>query len=192
MATLNREVACLYLLVGDRPGFDRQCKAMLGRLTADGPPRAAGECAWACAAAPGCAVHPDRLIGLARLAMRDNAPNGPWWHTALACTLLRAGRFDEALRSLDDADRLDPNWNAGPLNDLVRAVVRLRQGRPDEARPLLDAALRRAGRPRGGSPEPGRLLAAAPLQDGLTFEVLRREAEALLLDLAFPADPFQR
>jgi WD40 repeat protein len=191
-ATLNRNIACLYLLVGDRPGFDRHCEALISRLTADGPPHPAGEVAWFCSFAPEGGVDPDRLIGLARLAISNNPPGEPWWRNVLACALLRAGRYGEALDSLDDADRLGPTWHARQLNDLVRAIIRFRQGRPAEARPLLDSALNRAGRPRGGQPEPGRILRGAPLHDALTFEVLRREAELLLLDATFPADSFAR
>ena len=56
----------------------------------------------------------------------SSAPN-VYHDLALIC--LRAGRFEAALRALDDLDRLLPGWPGRTLNDPVRAIVCYRLGR---------------------------------------------------------------
>jgi hypothetical protein len=109
----------------------------------------------------------------------------------LAMAHLRAGRPEEALRRIEAADRTpSARYPARPLIDLVAAIAHHRLGHAAEARRLYDESLgwfrAQEGEPLGWWPN---IYAA----DALTYEALRREAEALIVyDPAFPADPFAR
>jgi tetratricopeptide (TPR) repeat protein len=186
-ALIVRYLASLYLLTGDRPGFARYCEGLLERSDTGPPTDVALNLAWACAHGDGV-VDTARVIRLVERAVARQ-PELPWYHNALACALLRAGRYEDALRSLDDADRLKQDWSATPLNDLVRAIVQGRLGRTAAARASYGRAVSRAGH-KDGKVWYGVRLPGAPLCEPLTFEVLRREAEGLILDAIWPADPF--
>jgi tetratricopeptide (TPR) repeat protein len=184
-ATLRHDLAALALLTGDRAAHDRE----LGSMRARSAP--AGVVAWTSVLAPN-GFDPARAVALADRAIRDGSTSDAWRYVARAAALMRAARHEEALAALDSADRLGPKSPSRALNDLIRAHVRIRQGQAGAARQLLASALLQAGRPPDGPARAGRILQGAPIQDVLTFEVLRREVEALLPDAGFPADPFAR
>jgi hypothetical protein len=104
---------------------------------------------------------------------------------------LRAGRPENALERIAEADRTPAAQQAArPLIDLVAAIAHQRLGHAAEARRLYDDALRwyqsQRGEPLGWWPN-------QYLTDALSYESLRREAEALIvLDPTLPADPFTR
>ena len=95
----------------------------------------------------------------------------------LGAALYRAGRFEEAIRRLDegiggqDGQGLPQNW-------AFLAMAHHRLGHQAEARRWLDR-FRNDQAPEGGS-----------YWNDLEIRLLRREAESLILDPAFPADPF--
>jgi tetratricopeptide (TPR) repeat protein len=82
-----------------------------------------------------------------QLTASDDVINQYLWRTVEASLLGREGRFDEADRMLDAADRwasqtdefLDRIWLA-----MSEADVRLAEDRPEEARAALERALRSA------------------------------------------------
>jgi hypothetical protein len=107
----------------------------------------------------------------------------------LALVCLRAGRFEAALRALDESDGLGAGWPARTLNEPVRAIVCHHLGRHAEARSALEKARQWADQnEKKGPPD---LTALNYLGDWYRHLILVREAEALIVyDPIFPADPF--
>ncbi len=94
-----------------------------------------------------------------------------------------------ALRALDDVLRINRGWDLA-TNDIVRAIAHHHLGHDDEARRWLAIATRK-------------MVTSSPsglnwsqwvrdyLHNALAHETLHQEAIELILDPAFPADPFQ-
>ena len=83
---------------------------------------------------------PEAQAQFARLV--ELAPDEPLGHANLGLTLLRAGRYDEALPHLQRARRLDP----GSVEiALMLARLHVVSGRPEEARELLEEMAAPAG-----------------------------------------------
>jgi hypothetical protein len=108
-------------------------------------------------------------------------PNLVWYLHAHALALYRAGRFEAAIARCHDSMKAAPTWRGVPLNWLLVAMAHHRLGQAEEARPWLDKAVQW----RGGTFN-GRRQVDIPyppevhLNDWLEFEVLYREAEALV------------
>lgn len=120
-------------------------------------------------------------------------PNAGAWRYALGGAYLRSGRFEQALRTLDQADRFEPEWQSRVLIDLLKAIVHLRLGDAGKARPLLIRANEWCDRHL--KPGPGRPFgdwSEGWWWDWFAVRALRAEAESLLTrpyqDL--PADVF--
>jgi tetratricopeptide (TPR) repeat protein len=186
-AQLARRVSALYAITGDRDGFTRHNRGVLEGLSDGLGPAPMAELVVGATHAPWPAGDPYRIIALsetvnARLP-RSTAPY------LLAWSYLRAGRPEETLKRIDEADKtgLRNPWFR-PLSDLVAAIAHHRLGHVAEARRLYDDSIRwfqsQQGEPLGWWPN-------SSSTDALSDESLRREAEALIVhDAAFPADPF--
>src|SRR5262249_14606862 len=112
----------------------------------------------------------------------------PWAMATEGLADFRRGRFADALVAVDGSLSRDPvNWNCKLPAYLVRALALSPHRRPVEARGALDQAseLYRPCAANPGGPLPG-----GHWHDRIIGEILLREAEALILDPAFPADPF--
>ncbi len=93
----------------------------------------------------------------------------------------------EALKRIEEADR---KLIAHPTASLTAAIAHQRLGHAAEARRRYDASVKwsrsQHGPPLGWGPGDN-------VRDNLSYEALRREAEALIVfDPIFPADPFAR
>jgi tetratricopeptide (TPR) repeat protein len=98
----------------------------------------------------------------------------------LGAALYRAGRYDEAIRRLEEAIQARGGEHPGDWPFLALAHHRL--GHRDEARRWLDRL-----REHQPSTDP------AQFWDELAIRLVRSEAEAVILyDPAFPDDPFAR
>jgi hypothetical protein len=112
----------------------------------------------------------------------------PWAQVTRGLADYRRGRFAEAVAAIDSClSRRPGNWNCELTAHLVKAMALSRLGRLGEARAALNRAselyrTRVAG--------PGGLTPGGNWPDRLICEILLREAEALVLDSTFPADPF--
>ena len=96
----------------------------------------------------------------------------------LGAALYRAGRFDEAIRRLEESIQL-PNSESRQEYSAFLAMAHHRLGHRDEARHWLD-------RLQGYQPDSDR-----GFWTELEIRLLRSEAEAVILyDPIFPADPF--
>lgn len=188
-AQLSRKISALYAVTGDRDGFTRHITAVMDGLRDDLGPSPAAELVIGATLAPWPAGDPNRVVALAeKVNARRPLSAAPY---DLALAHLRAGRPEEALRRIEAADRTPSKGvPSRPLFDLVAAIAHHRLGHAAEACRLYDVADRwfrsQEGEPLGWWPN-------SITTDALSYEALRREAEALIvLDPAFPADPFAR
>jgi tetratricopeptide (TPR) repeat protein len=95
----------------------------------------------------------------------------------LGAALYRAGRFEEAIRRLDDSDRA-PDDAGEPKAFAFLALTHFRLGHRDEAGRWLDKLA--AYQPKAG---------AEFFWDDVEIRILRREAESLILGSRHPAPP---
>jgi WD40 repeat protein/tetratricopeptide (TPR) repeat protein len=187
---LTRELARAWgiaaLRARDRGAYREACAAVLDRL---GPEPTVILDAFGAASL--FALGPDGLDDY-RPAMRwfeDRRPDarspGPiFWHrfpNALGGLLLRAGRIDEAVARLTEGLTAGRNAKSeeSPTDWAYLALAHARTGRLAAAHEWLD-------RLRGAPHDP-----RESFWDIQERDLLRSEAEALLLDAGFPGDPFQ-
>ena len=183
--------ASLVLFTGDREEYRRGCRQLLERFgqADDGYSRLN----FAITAGLGEDAVDDwsRIVRHTQETVNDIRIKESYHYHDLALVYLRAGRFEAALRALDESDRLGSSWPARTLNDPVRAIVCHRLGRQAEARSALDKARQWADQnEKKGPPD---LTALEYVGDWYRHLILLREAEALIVyDPIFPADPFAR
>jgi hypothetical protein len=121
-------------------------------------------------------VDRDDVVRLARLTTGQH-PDWPFAQHFLAHAQYNAGRYEDALRSLDAKDRAGP-WMGAASSDLLRAMIRARLGQDAEARQLLEMA--RQWDRTYLTPEPS---FDSPAGDGLNwfmFKLLLRRAESVV------------
>jgi Flp pilus assembly protein TadD len=178
--------ACLRLMVGDEEGYRAAVHELRRLAGGSDDPYVAYVLARTTAIAAEPAVEREQTVRWAEHAVAGNPY--AWRLHVLGLALYRAGRFDEAIRRLEES-KARPWTEQGPIqNPLVLAMAHYRLGRAAQARALLDEVERwwkeiDATRIDGA--------VAARTVDWLPLQLLRREAEALILhDPAFPADPF--
>jgi hypothetical protein len=139
-------------------------------------PRITHELAWFLLTCPETMRDPNRALDLARKAIalkRDD----PDCQRTLALALLQSGQFSQAVLVLDELAGKDQSSSG--LDFLLRAIGEAGQGRTSPANRALETAdlWRRQHH------------SLAPLTER-KFRVLRAEAEAAVLDLMFPSQPF--
>jgi len=113
----------------------------------------------------------------------------PWGCATVALAELRSGRFKECLHWLD---RTEQSWGPSTYTEGMRAMAEHELGHTAAARRLLDAAESQVG---GDVDNYIRRLASSAntgaSTDAVFFASLLREAKTrILLDAAFPAQPF--
>ena len=91
-STLERIEANLLILTGDRAGFARHVKTILGRPRAENETTLAGELAWVCALATKAEVDPETTVELAKDTIAKRPLEEVWWHLPQIAGLVRAGR----------------------------------------------------------------------------------------------------
>jgi WD40 repeat protein/tetratricopeptide (TPR) repeat protein len=179
---LHQNLALLLLEAGDRAGWRRSTAAALDRFGGTTNPFMAHSVARARASGPEATADPAVPIRLAKISFWGlDAPNKPIALNTLAAALYRAGRYDEAIRRLEEAAQARGGANISEDWALL-AMAHHRLGHRDEARRCLDRL--RTHQP---SADPARFWAE------LEIRLLRSEAEAVILyDPVFPDDPFAR
>ncbi len=166
------------LWMGDLAGWRKLNGELLDRFGRTNNFNRANEVAWVCSLGPDGAADPQAPIRLAEVAVR-NRPNSPNVLNTLAAALYRAGRFDDAIRRLEEAIRLR-GGAIKPDDWPLLALAHHRLGHDDQARQWL--ARLREHEP---STDPSQFW------NELAIRLLRSEAEAVVLyDPIFPADPF--
>ncbi len=187
---LERIEANLLILTGDRAGFARHVKTILGRARAENDTTLSGELAWVCAVAMNAEVDPATTVELAKDTIAKRPLDEVWWHLPQASGLLRAGHHESAIRALDDVIRISPSWDSA-TSDLLRAIAHHHLGHEAEATHWLAVSTRKMVAP-SGSESVWSAWALDFVQDALSHEVLYQEAVELILDPAFPANPFNQ
>ncbi len=170
----------ILLASGDRAGWLRSNAIMLDRFGGTIDVLTANHVAYACTRAPNATADQEVPVRLAEAAVASAADFvKPSFLNTLGATLYRAGRFDEAIRRLEEATQAR-NGVSVPQDSAFLALAHHRLGHRDEARRWLDRLL---GYQRSADP--------AAFWTNLEISVLRTEAEAVILyDPVFPADPF--
>jgi serine/threonine protein kinase/WD40 repeat protein/Tfp pilus assembly protein PilF len=169
--------ALAYLLAGNRAGYRALCATILETLsTRRISPNEANNLAWIFALGPGAVDPGCRVLALAEQALASIPSTAPGaaWHNVLntyGAVLHRAGRHAEAVARLREGITRDGN-RAVPEDWLFLALAYVALGDLDKARECLSQV-------------------PAQPDDPLRL-ALRGEAEALILDSSFPADPFAR
>jgi WD40 repeat protein/tetratricopeptide (TPR) repeat protein len=166
---------------GDRDGLRRAIAELLDRFRDTTDPGMANDVAWwCCCLAPDAVDAPEAPVRLAEIALQGTTGTGKATVlNTLGAALYRAGRYDEAIRRLQEGIQLR-GGKSEPQDWAFLAMAHFRQGHRDEARRWVD---RFRDRPPVAD--------SARFWDELEIRLLRSEAEAVILyDPAFPDDPF--
>jgi tetratricopeptide (TPR) repeat protein len=129
---------------------------------------------------------------LVRLAEKDVLKNR--FHDCLrtlGAALYRSGRFDEAVKRLTEATEIAGD-ESDAWNWLFLAMALHRQGHSEEARGALTHAVERIDQLSLEQPGQPSAISRLPWHERMSLLLLRGEAESLVLESGFPADPFQR
>jgi tetratricopeptide (TPR) repeat protein len=180
---LRRELGEALLWEGDRSGWRRSIAAVIDDFGGTKNVRYAYRAARACVLGPEGPADPAVPVRLATTAVRGAtaAEAKSAYLGVLGASLYRAGRYDEAIRRLEEAIEAGGGVNE-PADRAFLAMAHHRLDHHDEARRWLD-------RLRQHQPS----TAPAQFWDELEIRLLRSEAEAVVLyDPVVPEDPFAR
>ena len=172
----------LLLAAGDHGGYSDACRQMLDRSSDINTPDEAGFAAWACALAPNAVADFDRPIQLAEKAVKLERVGRMWIQTHGAL-LYRAGRWEEALQRLCEAEEIlasqSESLRASPAYTwFFLAMVHHRLRHTQEAVTSFHKAVEWADEVTG---QAGKARVADLRWDQrVIFHLLRREAEELL------------
>ena len=169
---------------GDKPAYQATCAGMLRRFHNNENWGIDSDLAWTCTLAPDAMVDFAPALALAQVpahGMPRNALFAQTW----GAVLYRAGRFEEAIHALKDAQAIEHAKSNVPYAGFFIAMAHHRLGHASEARTCLkkacddaEKALKHPDSDIDGS--------KLPWNRRLTFELLRKEAEALIADTAGP------
>jgi eukaryotic-like serine/threonine-protein kinase len=167
--------ACLHLLLGDRPGYERFCKTWADRV--GHAPGWEYSLARAWAVSSRTVVPSQQIVEWARKTV--HARRDAWYLHVLSLAHYRNGEFDLAIERAKESNAANWRGNAKALNWLVLAMAHSHLGQAAEAQTSLDQARILAGR---ASPmqHPGVEWPDMTPSDLLEFELLRREADDLI------------
>jgi tetratricopeptide (TPR) repeat protein len=184
-AQLGSQLARLRLQLGDEAGYRQVCADLIARHAQATDPRTLNQVAWACVLAPAGGVDPATVVQLAQKSA-DALPRarGPL-HT-LGCALVRAGRYEEAIKTLQKSERYEQE-GGNPWDWLFLALAHHHLGQREEARKYLDQSVAWMDRhPKGDGPIPGSTsLFLWPSR--VELSLFRREVETLLNGRPMPA-----
>jgi len=168
-------------VAGELDELGRVRSELLDRFGSTTYPPEANTAAWYAVMAPGLDANVEVLVRMAELAV-NGAPDAEQKAgslNTLGAALYRAGRFDDAIRRLEEGIQLR-NGTTTPHDWVFLAMAHHRLGHRDQARRYLEQL-----RSRQPSTDP------AEFWNEAEIHLLQNEAEAMILyDPAFPADPF--
>jgi tetratricopeptide (TPR) repeat protein len=166
-AGVRHQQAVALLAANDREGYRRVCTRLVQRGGVGDDEASLRLLTRACTLAADAVPDLDPL--LRRMEQASGAdPRSAAGQETLGALLYRAGKYEPALRRLEEAVRLS-GPEAGPRALLFLAMANQRQGRGEAARKALDEAAARE-----------KTVAALSWAERAEYQVLRREAEDLL------------
>jgi tetratricopeptide (TPR) repeat protein len=164
---------------GDLTGYRSVCAAMLDRFGRTENPAVAHWVAWTLVLAPDAVKDSDQAVRLAEIAVKSDPKNEVYSDT-LGSALYRAGRFGEAIRRLTEFSNDREPATATPSSPIYAwfflAMAHHRAGHAEEARKWLDKASKWVEQQTKSPSNEGN----RTWNRRLTWQLLRREAEALL------------
>ena len=180
--------AMAFLVVQDRDGYRQLCTRLVKRYSETKDASLAKQVAHICSMGPGALDDYDSAVSLAERAVVARGGHDPL--SILGAILCRAGRFRNAVRHLEQAasghgeggspqDQLFLSMAYHGLGDDARAREELKKSELSIAHTVELEAEKR-----GGVRWPDDWMTPTELR------LLRAEAESLLMDSAFPRDPF--
>jgi tetratricopeptide (TPR) repeat protein len=180
--------ALVRLRGGDRDAYRADCAGMFKHFgEADSLGQPAWFTAWTCALAPNAVDNYAPVLALAE-RLRADRPEDQKRVQSLGALLYRAGRFEEAVERLMEAERLSTDPRASPIHGwFFLAMAHHRLGHAGEARRWLDKAMTASDQAIGDHDR-----GAEPMQlhHRITLTLLRTEAAALLGSAELPDDVF--
>jgi tetratricopeptide (TPR) repeat protein len=183
-AAPRHRLALAHLLAGDREGYRRACAATAERFDfAKG--------LGVAEAIRACLLTPDALEDFSVLSkipedVANQSLRPPFQRYVRGLALYRRGLYERAIENLTAAMKSDSQWHARALNWLVLAMAHHRLGHAEEARSWLEKACDTRGDKARGV-KPGEVFPLASFWwDRGDFEMLRREAEVLILKPTLP------
>jgi hypothetical protein len=155
---------------GNTAGVRLACEELLRRFGNATDPAQANSVAWSCVVAPDAVGDREAPVRLAEAALA-RCPQGERGEvlTTLGAALYRAGRFEEALRRLNEGFQTHGGGGV-PKEFAFLALAHHRLGHRDEAQRWLDKLI--ASRAHEAS---------SPSWDDVEISILHREAESLIL-----------
>jgi uncharacterized protein HemY len=168
------------LAEGDSAGLRRGNSALLADLGTPNDPELCNSVAWSCVLAAEAVADVQAPVRLAQLAV-DGAPESdkPTCLSTLGAALYRAGRFDDAMRRLEEGIQ----WRNGaslPQEWVFLALAHDRLGHREQALHWLQKLRRHHPTQQPNS-----------FWSELELRLFTSEAEAVILyDPIFPTDPF--
>jgi serine/threonine protein kinase/Flp pilus assembly protein TadD len=175
--------ALLRLHLGDREGYAKACTAILKRYSEQANVTVADLALWTCVlAADAVAVYP-RLVQWGEKLVAARPKDFASLDT-LGIALYRAGRFEDALKRLSEANAVykpaDEVRTARGYNLFFLAMVHHRLGHAEEARKWLHRAIEETDGTQANKPLHKTGDARIAWNRRLTYQLLRREAESLV------------
>jgi tetratricopeptide (TPR) repeat protein len=172
------EYAAILLLSGDQVEYRKVCAALLER---SGNPRirpyhVARACTLAADSVERATLPAERAEGELKRAGKEF-----WSLTERGALAYRAGRYDEAATLFEQSLKADSKPGRVALNWFWLSLVEHRRGKPAEAQAWLEKATKWLEQYRTGIPAKEDRDLGLHLHDWLEAQILRREAEALLV-----------
>ena len=173
------EYAAVSLLAGDRRSYDKLCEHMIdacGKVEGLRPYHVAR----ACTLAPNAAGDTELPIGLIENELQGNAQQF-WSLTEQGALAYRAEQFQVTAGFAQQSLQADSKPGRAVVNWLWLALANHRLGKPEEARRWLGKAQKWLDQFGDGMPPRAEEELGLHLHNWLEAQVLRREAEALVL-----------
>jgi WD40 repeat protein/tetratricopeptide (TPR) repeat protein/tRNA A-37 threonylcarbamoyl transferase component Bud32 len=163
---------------GDTATYRRRCAEGLQRFEQTKDGEAAAWTARACTVGPDAGVDPARVVKLAEKGVQAGPQFQPYLNT-LGAALYRAGRYEEAIRRLDEALNA-PAQGGTAWASLFLALAHHRLGHADEARRWRDRALREVELATAVKPGNADADNRPTWNQRIELEIVRHELEMLL------------
>jgi serine/threonine protein kinase/tetratricopeptide (TPR) repeat protein len=172
------EQAAVLLLSGDQAGYRKLCADMLERCTE--PDIRPYHAARACTLAADSVKDPALPAKKAEDELNRSAKDY-WSLTERGALAYRAGRFDEAATLFEEGLQADIRPGIAVINWVWLSLVEHRRGKPAEARAWLEKTTKWLEQFPMGIPVLDDAAQGIHLHNWLEVQILRREAEALLV-----------